>query len=177
MLPEPDRSTTALDQIKFDLREVQDQDISWIKDLMAREWGDESIVVHGDLYLPHKLPGFIAILPSGKPVGLVTYLIDDQECEIITLNSLIREKGIGTSLVEAVKETAERNTCKSISVTTTNDNREAIDFYKKRGFEISAIHRGAVEHDRKIKPSIPLKSKEGIPIKDEIEMEMTIIGI
>ena len=55
---------------------------------------------------------------------------------------------------------------------TTNDNRRAISFYQKYGFTIAAIHHNALEESRKLKPSIPITGIDGIPLKDEIEMEI-----
>ena len=62
-------------------------------------------------------------------------------------------------------------------VITTNDNLNAIGFYQKRGFELVAVHRGAVNESRKIKPSIPLIGNHGIPLRDEIELEMSLRGV
>jgi len=47
-------------------------------------------------------------------------------------------------------------------------------FYQKRGFELVAIHRNALEHSRKLKPEIPLTGKNGVPLRDEIELEMLL---
>jgi hypothetical protein len=57
---------------------------------------------------------------------------------------------------------------------TTNDNLHAIGFYQKRGFQMAAIHRGAVNEARKLKPSIPMIGAHGIPMRDEIELEMVL---
>ena len=161
-------------QKEFIIREVQDQDISWIKDLTINQWGDELVAVHGDLYIPHDLSGFIAVNPSGEPIGLVTFIIDSGECEIVTLNSLETDRGVGTSLLSEVIKVAEGAECKRVSLTTTNDNIKALGFYQKRGFALVAIHRGAVDRARTVKPSIPLVSPAGIPIKDEIELELSL---
>jgi hypothetical protein len=40
-----------------------------------------------------------------------------------------------------------------------------------------AIHRNAIEISRKLKPSIPIIGKHGIPIKHEIEFEMNLSQI
>lgn len=161
-------------QKKFSIREIRDQDISWIRNLMIEQWGDELVVVHGDIYIPHELPGFIAIKPSGELIGLVTYVIGNEDCEIVTLNSIDKVSGVGSALLSEVINTAEGADCKRIHLTTTNDNIKALEFYKKRGFVLVAIHEGAVSKARKIKPSIPLVSPDGIPIKDEIELELSL---
>lgn len=54
---------------------------------------------------------------------------------------------------------------------TTNDNTVALRFYQKRGFVLAAIHRNALEESRRLKPSIPLVGIDGIPIRDETELE------
>jgi len=59
----------------------------------------------------------------------------------------------------------------SVRVITTNDNLRAIGFYERRGYRVIAVHRGAVDRARAIKPSIPEVSADGTPIRDEIELE------
>jgi hypothetical protein len=64
--------------------------------------------------------------------------------------------------------------CTRLWLITTNDNLHALRFYQKRGFMLVAVHRNAVEQSRKLKPEIPLYGKDGIPIRDEIELEMLL---
>ena len=59
---------------------------------------------------------------------------------------------------------------------TTNDNLNALRFYQKRGFVLVAVHRNAMEQARKLKPEIPLIGNDGIPLRDEIELEMLLVG-
>ena len=120
-----------------------------------------------------ELPGFKAVL-DGKPAGLVTYRIDGDACEIVTMNSLVERMGIGSALIDAVKEIAAATDCKRLWLITTNDNTAALRFYQKYGFSLVAVHRNAVEQDRLLKPEIPLTGNDGIPIRDEIELEMVL---
>jgi RimJ/RimL family protein N-acetyltransferase len=64
--------------------------------------------------------------------------------------------------------------CKRVWLITTNDNTHAIRYYQKRGFDLVAIHRNAIDASRKIKPQIPLTGFDGIPILHEIEFEMML---
>jgi len=58
-------------------------------------------------------------------------------------------------------------------VVTTNDNVDALRFYQRRGFHISAVRPGAVDHARThLKPTIPSTGSHGIPIRDEIELTL-----
>ena len=84
------------------------------------------------------------------------------------------DRGVGTSLLSEVIKVAEGAGCKRVCLTTTNDNIKALEFYQNRGFALVAIHRGAVDRARTIKPSIPRVSPAGIPIKDEIELELSL---
>jgi len=59
---------------------------------------------------------------------------------------------------------------------TTNDNTAALRFYQKWGFLLVAVHRNAVEQARKLKPEIPLTGIDGIPLRDEIELEVLLKG-
>jgi RimJ/RimL family protein N-acetyltransferase len=105
---------------------------------------------------------------------LVTYRIVAKECEIVTLDSLQTGMGIGTALLDAVEQAAQQARCRRIWLITTNDNLTALRFYQKRGFSLVAVHRGAVEQARRLKPEIPACGQYGIPIQDEIELELLL---
>lgn len=132
-------------------------------------WGADFVVAHGQIYFPDRLPGFAA-LQGAEWVGLVTYTIAGQDCEIVTLDSLRPNTGIGSALIEAVRHVALHNNCHRLWLITTNDNLNARRFYQKRGFSLVKIHRGAVDQARQVKP-IPLLGEDDIPIHDEIELE------
>jgi ribosomal protein S18 acetylase RimI-like enzyme len=121
------------------------------------------------------LPGFVARWGKSD-VGLVTYLIDGKECEIVTINAFAEGEGlgVGTALIEAVRESAAEAGCARLWLITTNDNTEAIRFYQRRGFALAAVHRNAVAASRRLKPEIPLIGLHDIPIRDEIELEIAL---
>ncbi len=89
-------------------------------------------------------------------------------------NSLESGKGVGTALVKAVTRAADTRDCKRVWLITTNDNTGSIRLYQKTGFELVTIHRHAIDESRKLKPSIPEMGYDGIPIRDEIELEMRL---
>ena len=59
-------------------------------------------------------------------------------------------------------------------LSTTNDNLRALGFYQKRGFQLCALRVNAMEEARKLKPGIPLIGEHGIPLRDEIELEIML---
>ena len=80
--------------------------------------------------------------------------------------------GAGTALIEAVEQLAARHGCARLWVITTNGNVDAPRFYQRRGFQLAAVHRGAVDDSRsRLKPEIPVTGAYGIPLRDEIELE------
>lgn len=133
-------------------------------------WGSPEMVISSGVYDCSTLDGF-AIVKEKNIIGLVTYVIIDTECEIISLDSTEEGKGIGISLVKEVENIALEKKCTLIKLITTNDNLLALKFYQKRGFVISKVINNAVEKARKLKPEIPLIGYDGIPIRDEIELK------
>jgi hypothetical protein len=61
-----------------------------------------------------------------------------------------------------------------IWLVTTNDNLRALRFYQRRGLRIVGVDPGAVDRAREMKPSIPTVAENGIPIRDEIRLELPI---
>lgn len=106
--------------------------------------------------------------------GVVTYKIENSECEIVTLNSFEENKGVGTVLVHAVLDVAKKCKCKRLWLITTNDDINAIHFYQKKGFDLAAAHINAMGISRQLKPSIPLIGLDHIPIKHELEFEINL---
>jgi ribosomal protein S18 acetylase RimI-like enzyme len=148
-------------------------DRDWVAKFITERWGAAIVVGHGVIYRPAELPGFVAIQQNQK-VGLLTYHIEGESCEIVTIDSTQPSSGIGTALIEAVKNLARELKCKRLWLITTNDNLKALRFYQKRGFVLVAVHRNALEISRQLKPEIPLIGANGIPLRDEIELEMTL---
>jgi GNAT superfamily N-acetyltransferase len=140
---------------------------SWV----AEHWDSEIVVIHSVIFHPVELPGFVAV-HEGEWLGLLTYYIDGDACEIVTIDSVQPRAGVGTALIEAVQQAAHQAGCRRLWLITTNDNTAALRFYQRRGFTLAAIHCDAVSRSRQIKPEIPLIGNDGIPIRDEIELEM-----
>jgi len=105
---------------------------------------------------------------------LVTYVIGPAGCEIISLDSLKEGGGTGSALVDAVAAEATRRGSARLFLSTTNDNLRALGFYQRRGFELTAVRRGAVTEARRRKPAIPLIGDNDIPLRDEIELELRL---
>jgi GNAT superfamily N-acetyltransferase len=159
--------------MQLEIRLITESDRPWIQDLLQKHWGSTQVVSRGRIYQADALPGFLAG-QWGHRVGLITYHLENGQCEIVSLNSLVGKQGIGTALIEAVRQQALEAGCNRLWLITTNDNMEALRFYQKRGFRLVQVHRNAIEQSRQLKPDIPLVADNGIPIRDELELELLV---
>jgi GNAT superfamily N-acetyltransferase len=153
--------------------EMTDADRAEVAEFIERHWHSKVVMSRGRAFYPHQEQGLIERV-EGKIVALLTYRIDDQGMEILTLNSLLEGHGTGSSMMLEVIEIARRRNCPKLWLTTTNDNLKAISFYQRLGFRMTAIHLGVVDDARKVKPQIPLHGERGVEIHDEIVMALSL---
>jgi ribosomal protein S18 acetylase RimI-like enzyme len=149
---------------------IEAQDRDWLRQFVLEHWGSDFMVSKGKTFRPHEHVGYFAAL-DGERVGVVTYEIRGDECEVTLLHSLKPGVGLGTALMEAVIGVAREAGCRRVWLITTNDNLNALGFYQKRGFRLVAVYLNAMEETRRLKPHIPLVGDNGIPLRDEIELE------
>jgi len=141
--------------------------------LWIAHFGSPVVVTRGRKVDPLALDGFVAE-EEGKLLGAVTFIREGAEIEIVTLDGAVENRGVGTALLDAVVARARSEGLRRLFLVTTNDNIRAIRFYQKRGWDMVALHRGAVAQARAIKPEIPAVGEDGIPIRHEIEFEMIL---
>ncbi|SDY48096.1 GNAT family N-acetyltransferase [Bacillus sp. 166amftsu] len=137
---------------------------------MRENWGSTLMVSRGRAHQLDQLPGFIAI-EDNRIIGIITYEIRGNDCEIVSLDSFKEKKGTGTKLVEYVINIAKKQCCKKVWLITTNDNTNALRFYQKRDFIMTNLYIDAVKEARKIKREIPLIGYDNITISHEIQLE------
>jgi len=156
-----------IEPLELDRRQLATQ-------LLTEAWGAPVIVSRGKLHHVDQLPGFVAIGDNNNILGLITYHIDGDACEVVTLNSAVEQVGVGTALLHAVADAARAAGCRRLWLITTNDNTPALRFYQKRGFLLSALYPGSIAEARRLKPQISLTGIDGIPLRDEIELAMPL---
>lgn len=155
------------------LRKVEKKDESLIIKLMDEHWGGEPLVVNCKKYYPSMMHGILAF--DGQDCqGLLTYNKTDQVYEIIVLHALYQFRGIGTLLLNKFIKLVKSEGGNKIVVMTTNDNIDALRFYQRRGFTLSALRLNVLSQARKIKATIPEVGDYGILLKDEILLELSV---
>ncbi len=152
---------------------MQDADRPEVAQFIEQHWGSQKIMSCGKVYHPHELEGIIE-RRDDRIVGLLTMRLDESEMELLTVNSVMEGKRIGTSLVLAAIDEARKRNCSRVWLTTTNDNLRAIGMYQRLGFRLTEVHVGAVDEAREIKPQIPKIGADGIEVHDEIVLELCI---
>src|SRR5439155_11101170 len=155
------------------VRSIQASDRNWVESFVKSRWRSEIIVAKGRVIRPAELDGFAAFKGKNR-VGLLTYRIEGPDCEVVTIDSNAQGEGIGTALIDAVKERAKLRGCRRLWLITTNDNLHALGFYQKRGFRLIALYPNAIEASRRLKPQIAVRAANGIPIRDELELELEL---
>ena len=157
----------------MELKRIDQTNRETVNAFILQQWFTMEMVVHGESIDLGSADGWF-VSDDGAVIGLITYRILGQEMEILSLDSLKEQQGIGTMLLQEAVNEAGKSGCLRIMLITTNDNLSALRFYQKRGFDMVRLYLNAVEASRKVKPEIPLTGNDGIPIRHEIELEMKL---
>ena len=145
---------------------MEEADRPWLRELLDREWGLPVVSVSG-AHDPSDLPGFVAV-DGDERVGALTYRLDGDACEVVTINALTPGRGIGTALLRAARDVADK-TAARLWLITTNDNIRAIEFYQRQGMDLVALHRNFVDVVRSHKPTVSGHNPSGIPFRHALE--------
>ena len=151
------------------IRRIDAGDRSWLREMLDMHWGGTTMVVHGEEIDVLCMQGLVA----GEREGITIFRVGERS-ELLLLHALREGCGLGTLLLNAVIAEVRINRGKYLLATTTNDNVNALRFYQKRGFRLLALRPGAVNEARRMKPRIPFVGKNGIPLRDEIDLMLTL---
>jgi len=163
-----------MSNIKPLIKITESKNNNLLKEFFIKHWGSDYIVSRGHKFYGDQLPYIMATNEDNEIVGLLTYNINENMCEVISIDSLMPNQGIGSMLMNRMIEIAKANQFSRLWLITTNDNTDSMRFYQKSGFVFKAVHINAIEKSRKLKKSIPKLGFYNIPIRDEIEFEYPI---
>ena len=162
--------------ISMQVTELTDDDRLWVKERTELLFGGDFVLSRSEVHDPHKLPGFIA-KEGRERIGLVTYCIVGDTCEVVSVDALCQFMGVGTMLLEKVERVARESGCTKLWTITTNDRLDAQRFFQKRGFVLSDIRLGSMTKIRLLKPNVPKVGDYGIPVRDELEFEKVLLPL
>ena len=122
-----------------------------------------------------RLPPALVADDGSRIVGVLTWIAHEDSIEVLTLHVTEQWRGTGSELLDGACRLAISLGFRRIWLITTNDNTDALRFYQRRGFRLARLHRGAVDRSRAtLKPTIPEVAANGIPIRDELELELLL---
>ena len=154
--------------------------------MFAATWGEPFVAAGGRLYDLRTLPALVATRavvagaaqdrdgtkeadePSEQIVGVLTYEIDGDGIEVVSIEAVPPHEGIGTALLAGAADLGNAEGLVRLFLVTTNDNIDALRFYQRRGLRILEVRPDGVARSREVKPLIPLIGSYGIPMRDEI---------
>jgi GNAT superfamily N-acetyltransferase len=145
------------------------------RDLIDRIWRERwglPIVTVRRAYLPQDVEGLVW-REAERESGLVTWAIEGDAAEVVSLDAFAPGGGAGTWLMDAAEEELRRRGVTAVRLTTTNDNLRAFAFYVRRGYRLVRLDLDGMERVRAAKPdAAPAASgRDGIPLRDKWELE------
>ena len=141
-------------------------------------WGEVEVACFDRSYQVDGLPAFVACAPAepgadgDEIAGVVSYAREGDAVNLVLLNVLPQwqGRGAGRDLIAAVVEAARADNAARVVVATTNDDLPALDLYQRLGFTITGVCVGRLlAHHGGSEPGFA-----GIPVRDEIQMELRI---
>lgn len=157
----------------MDIRPIEGSDRAAVAGLIEARWAGRVIVTRRRAVDAAGLPGFVAV-EGDRLLGCATLQHEGDELQIVSMDTVEEELGVGTALVDAAVARARELGVRRVWLCTTNDNLPALRFWQRRAFRIVAVHRDSIEAARAVKPAIPDVGHMGIPIRDELELELVL---
>ena len=155
----------------FEIRPMNDR--RQLEELLRLRWPDENLLIRGQFVRPEDVEG-LGYFTDERLHGIATWMPHGKVMHIVAVNAFTELRGVGIALIEAMKAHARRHGMTCLRATISNDNVVALRFYQKRGFRVTALHRGMYDAMRAMKPSIPRTGLDGIPMSDEFELELEL---
>jgi ribosomal protein S18 acetylase RimI-like enzyme len=157
----------------MEVRPLRDDERDWLAERLRESWGSPEVVSRGRLRDASRLEALVCE-EGNRSLGVATLELRRGDCELVTIDAFEGGRGAGTALLKAAVERARAEGCGRLWLITTNDNLRALRFYQRRGLRLAALHPGGSDEARRLKPEIPEVGYHGIPIRDELELELRL---
>lgn len=149
---------------------IEPVDQEYIRRHWEKTWG-LPIVSIDRTYEPADVSGLVWRDEWGEPQGLITWHIEGDRAELVTLDAYQQGRHIGGRLLDGAETELCRRGVRHATIVTTNDNLRAIAFYVRRGYRIVRVELDDVDRVRKLKPGVPRLGQDGIPLRDMFALE------
>lgn len=171
--PDPDAPVVLARVDDIEVRELRHDERCWAAEVLQERW-EGVVAAHGEVIVPAGLPALVAHRGE-DPVGLLTFRPQPGVMtEVVTLDALHPGIGVGTMLLKGIERLARLAGWQRLWLVTSNDNLRALRTYQRAGWRLVALRPDAVDQARELKPSIPTVGLDGIPLRDELELELPL---
>jgi ribosomal protein S18 acetylase RimI-like enzyme len=165
----PERGPLAIPVV----RPLRGDEGDWLKATVAERWPHELLVGRGRVREISELSALVAVDADAR-VGLLTYVVEGDVVELVTLDALQPGLGAGAALIAALAAWASSAGVRRIVAMVTNDNVRGLRYYQRLGFRLSQLRPGAMDALRAHKAWIPTTGQDSIPVRDEIELVLSL---
>lgn len=133
------------------VRELTAADRPWLRALVEQEWGIPVVTPTAAYHAPETHDGVVAEI-EGERAGVVTYVRDGAEWEIVTVIAAVEGAGVGRAMLEQLRRLADAAGARRLWLITTDDTGAAA-FYEHVGMTRTRTHENFVDVVRRVKPS------------------------
>jgi NAD(P)-dependent dehydrogenase (short-subunit alcohol dehydrogenase family) len=151
------------------VRALHEDEHDWMQRILRERWPHELLVGRGRVHQASELSALVAV-EEHERVGLLTYVVEGEVAELVTLDALRPGLGVGAMLIEGLAELAPRAGARLLVAMVTNDNVRGLRYYQRLGFRMNELRAGAMDELRVLRPWIPQTGQEGIFVRDEIDL-------
>src|ERR1700693_5725587 len=144
------------------------------QELIRRYWEQQwglPVVSTRRTYMPEDVHGLVWRDEWAEVQGLITWHIEGDWAEIVTVDAFQHGRHIGGRLLDGAETELRRRAVHRATIVTTNDNLRALVFYVRRGYRLVKIALDDMDRVRSLKPHVPSKGQDGIPLRDMLELE------
>jgi ribosomal protein S18 acetylase RimI-like enzyme len=153
---------------------LEASDAAYIEERVGETWSFPVVTMVRMYDNTDGLEGLVWREERGEIAGLVTWFIEGDRAEIVTLDAYKQGRHIGGRLLDGAEAVLRERGARRVSITTTNDNVRAIAFYLRRGYRIVRVEVDGMERVRALKPGVPLEGNDGLLLRDMLEFEKTL---
>ena len=132
----------------FTVRPVQTgDDRQYVLDFLDNLFGETEFIEFGKWYDVHDMQQAVAVTDEGQRIGLAVFTTEEENPALITLvtvnvDEAFTRRGVGTALVEWVKDHTSENKVSRIRVPISNDDLVSYVFWHRQGFRLSGLDIG-----------------------------------
>jgi hypothetical protein len=153
------------------MRQIDDAD--GVAALLDRADNGAFLVMRGIVYEPPSLRAVVAER-DGAVAGFAPYCITGNIAFVAAMNNTFGDEEITRALLASVEALCRRAGRSFLRAITSNDSIELLGTMQQLGYRIVAIWPDAMRLVRELKPRLPAVAANGVPIVDEIELEIAL---